>query len=119
MSKRAILHLSGDPVMAGLIGKHGTIRVPAKRQPLFQALTRAIVYQQLSGKAAGTIFGRFENLFPAGRFPTPEVVLEIPIERLRGVGLSRQKTSYIMDLAERSAAGAIPGLAECDLLTDE
>ena len=71
MSTRAILHLNGDPIMSGLIEKVGPIRFRARRHSLFQALTRAIVYQQLSGKAAGTIFARFMALYPAERFPAP------------------------------------------------
>ncbi len=105
--------------MHGLIGKVGPIRFRARRLAVFHALTRAIVYQQLSGKAASTIFGRFEALFPGGQFPAPEQVLEMPVERLRGAGLSRQKIGYITDLAARSAAGEIPSLDACDLLADD
>jgi DNA-3-methyladenine glycosylase II len=73
----------------------------------YQALTRSIVYQQLSGKAAGTILGRFNALYDEGN-PTPEAVLETSDEKLRAVGLSRQKIGYLRDLSAKIAAGALP-----------
>ena len=72
----------------------------------FKALIRAIVGQQLSTKAAATIFLRFEGLFEA--FPTPSQVLAVPDERLRGVGLSGQKTAYLRDLCRRIKDGQLP-----------
>lgn len=71
---------------------HGTPADP------FYALTRSIVYQQLSGKAAGTIYGRFMTLFPAQR-PTPKVLLTLSDESIRATGISSQKLSYLRDLA--------------------
>jgi DNA-3-methyladenine glycosylase II len=70
-------------------------------------LIRAIVYQQLSGKAASTIHGRFEALY-GGRPPTPHELLATPDEKLRAVGLSGAKTAYLKDLAARAAAGTLP-----------
>jgi len=67
----------------------------------FEDLVRAIVFQQLSGKAANTIYLRFKALFKDSKFPLPRDILMIPFESLRAVGLSNQKTTYIRDLAEK------------------
>lgn len=83
----------------------------------FQALTRSIVYQQLSGKAAGTILGRFNALYPDGS-PAPEQVLETDDETLRSVGLSRQKIGYLRDLSAKVATGELP-LDEVEHMTDD
>ena len=73
--------------------------------PGFETLAESILYQQLNGKAAATIFERFAAL--AGDPITPEGVLKLSDEQLRGVGLSKQKASYLKDLAAKTAAGAI------------
>jgi DNA-3-methyladenine glycosylase II len=78
------------------------------RSHYFRALVEAIIFQQLSGKAAGTILRRFRTLFPSHRFPTPEQVLAAPVAKMRGVGLSKQKISYIRDLAERVHNDSFP-----------
>src|SRR5207244_1963074 len=83
----------------------------------FDALCRSIISQQLSTKAATTIRNRFLDLFPS-RCPEPDAVLAIELPRLRGVGLSTQKTSYIRDLAERVHTGALP-LDHLDELPDQ
>jgi DNA-3-methyladenine glycosylase II len=67
----------------------------------FQSLTRSIIYQQLSGKAAGTIYDRFVRLWPKKKFPTPEDVIKISDIKLRSAGLSRGKILYIKDLASK------------------
>jgi DNA-3-methyladenine glycosylase II len=118
MSKRAIAHLNTDPVMSALIGKIGAIRLRPRRLPPFQSLTQAIIHQQLSGKAAGTILERFKRLFPDGDFPTPGQVAKSSIERLRTAGLSRAKAAYIIDLAGRCDADLLPSVSECELLDD-
>ncbi len=92
--------------MAAIIRAHGRPELKRARDP-FRELARAIIYQQLSGKAAGTICGRFEALFPGTRFPLPEQVLEMPLETLRSVGLSKQKASYLLDLSAKYAGGEI------------
>ncbi len=80
---------------------------------LFVALAEAIVYQQLSGKAAATIYARLCALFPrAHEGPTPRQILRATEERLRSAGLSRTKTLSLKDLARRTAAGELPTLAE-------
>ena len=109
MHRRALAHLrSVDPVLARVIERVGACRMdPPAAMPYFAALARAIVYQQLSGKAAATIYRRFEELY-GGRSPTPAELLATPDERLRGVGLSRQKTAYLKDLAAKADAGEVP-----------
>jgi len=74
----------------------------------FEALVRAIVYQQLSGKASATIYERFKGLFTNNQFPSPSNVLEKSHEELRSVGLSNQKASYIHNIANAFNAGIIP-----------
>lgn len=86
----------------------------------FLALARAMVYQQLSGKAASTIYNRLLDLY-ANREPGPDDILATSDERLRSVGLSRQKIGYLRDLSERVSRGALPldhveSLADADLI---
>ena len=76
------------------------------RRTHFAELARAICYQQLAGAAASAIHGRFDALFD-GEGPTPEAVLALPVETLRGVGLSGSKTASIRDLAEKVVAGDV------------
>lgn len=76
-------------------------------QKPFQALCESIIYQQLSGKAAGTILNRFVALFPNKKFPSPKQVLKIKVEKLRAAGLSGQKASYLKDLAQKFKDGTI------------
>jgi 3-methyladenine DNA glycosylase/8-oxoguanine DNA glycosylase len=119
MNKRAIEHLRTDPVMAEVMDHVGPIQMRPRRLPPFHALTQAIIYQQLNGKAAGTILGRFQALFGDHSFPAPEAVLKMSSERLRSAGLSRPKTSYILGLAQNAVDGLIPTLAQCEELADE
>jgi 3-methyladenine DNA glycosylase/8-oxoguanine DNA glycosylase len=119
MSKRAISHLSSDPVMSALIDKIGPIRLHPRRLPPFQSLAHAIIHQQLNSNAAGTILARFERLFPDDAFPTPGQVAKASADRLRTAGLSRPKAAYIIDLAKRCDAGLIPSVNDCDSLKDE
>jgi DNA-3-methyladenine glycosylase II len=119
VSKRAITHLSSDPVMSALIEKVGIIHLRPRRLSPFQALTQAIIYQQLSGKAAGTILDRFKQMFPDDEFPSPIQVAKSSVDRLRSAGISRPKAAYIIDLAKRCNAGLVPSLNDCDSLKDE
>jgi len=73
----------------------------------FHALIRAIIFQQLSGKAARTILDRFLTLYPKARFPTPEELLETSSENIASVGISQQKAGYLRDLAEKFIDGTI------------
>jgi DNA-3-methyladenine glycosylase II len=79
---------------------------------------RPIIYQQLSGKAAATIYRRFLNLYPEGDFPTPLNLLNTEIETLRSAGLSKAKASYIKDLASKVFEG-LPTLKELEGMDDE
>jgi DNA-3-methyladenine glycosylase II len=119
MSKRAITHLSSDPVMLALIANIGPIRLRGRRLSPFQSLTQAIIHQQLSGKAAGTILERFKKLFPDDEFPAPGQVAKSSVEHLRTAGLSRPKAGYIIDLAKRCNACLIPSVSDCDSLKDD
>jgi len=107
--RKAINHLKrADPVMAGVIAKVGPCRFgPITDHTHFHHLSRAIVYQQLSTKAAATIHGRFVALFPTNP-PHPRDVAAAKDERLRAAGLSRQKASYIRDLASKVHDGSLP-----------
>ena len=82
----------------------------------FGSLAEAIVYQQLNGKAAVTIFNRFAAL--AGEPLTPEGILKLSDEQLRGVGLSKQKSSYLKDLAAKTSAGLLD-FTQLPKLSDE
>jgi DNA-3-methyladenine glycosylase II len=103
---RALRHLGRvDPELRRLIDTHGPPRLAASRNHL-QSLTRAIIYQQLSGKAAATIYGRFLDLF-GGRFPDAAAIAAMPAARMRRAGLSAAKAAYVRDLAERFASGGV------------
>ena len=119
MHTDALAHLrAADPRLAAVIERVGECGFEARAEGThFGAVARAIVYQQLSGKAAGTIHRRFEELY-GGRAPTAEELLATPDERLRGVGLSRQKMSYLRDLAARVAAGEVP-IESLDAMPDD
>jgi 3-methyladenine DNA glycosylase/8-oxoguanine DNA glycosylase len=109
LARRARAHLRrADPVIARVMDAVGPYR-PAAHDigSHYEALIRSIVFQQLSGKAAGTIHGRFVSLFPAQR-PVAADLLRMPDEQLRSVGLSRQKIGYLRDLSERVHAGTLP-----------
>jgi DNA-3-methyladenine glycosylase II len=96
-----------DPVMKRALRTYGVpdLRRARPRRTHFAALTRAITYQQLAGRAATAIYGRFEALFDGP--PTPEAVLALPDESLRAAGLSGAKTASIRDLAEKVEAGLV------------
>jgi DNA-3-methyladenine glycosylase II len=117
--RNAIAHLrASDPVLAGVIRTVGPCRFqPTPDGTHFGSLVKAIVFQQLSGKAAGTIHSRLLALF-GGICPTPAEVLGAEEQTLRQVGLSRQKVLYLRDLAARVEAGAVP-LDAIDQLSDE
>ena len=110
---RAILEASAevarrDPAMRRIVETVGPadMRRGRPKRSHFAELARAICYQQLAGVAARAIHGRFEALFD-GTGPTPEAVLALPEEKLRGAGLSGSKTAYIRDLATKVLAGDV------------
>jgi len=105
--------------MAGLIDRVGPPKLRPRRLPPFQSLTHAIIHQQLSGQAAGTILGRFRALFGDDDFPAPEAIVRASPDLLRSTGLSRPKASYVMGIAQKAVDGHIPTLDECDRMTDE
>lgn len=89
-----------------------------RRESHFESLARAIVYQQLHGKAAATIFGRACALTPGPRFPRPAEWLAQDPEAIRGCGLSRNKAAALQDLAERAVDGRL-GLGAAARLSDD
>jgi DNA-3-methyladenine glycosylase II len=114
--RKAVNHLKkSDPVLRAIIERVGPCRMefgPAE----FSSLAEAIVYQQLNGKAAVTIFRRFADL--AGDPLTPEGILKLSDEQLRGVGLSKQKSAYLKDLATKTAGGLLD-FVKLPALSDE
>jgi DNA-3-methyladenine glycosylase II len=103
--RKAILHLKrADPVMAQIISHAGPYKIQY-REPNFQTLVRSIVYQQLSGKAALTIFKRL--LEAAGDPLTPAAILKLRPARMRTLGLSKQKLTYIRELARLTRDGHV------------
>lgn len=117
--RKAINHLrKSDPVLAAIIERIGPCRMEYG-EPTFHSLAEAILYQQLNGKAAVTIFKRFTDL--AGDPLTPEGILNLNDAQMRSVGLSKQKTSYLRDLAEKTKAGlldfsCLPSLPEAEVI---
>jgi methylated-DNA-[protein]-cysteine S-methyltransferase len=118
----AIEHLrTSDPVLARLMDAVGPFRMRLKIAPsTFAALAEAIVYQQLTAKAAGTIFGRVCALFPRAQDGLKaEHILRVSDEKLRAAGLSRPKLLSLRDLARRAVSGDLPTLAEAHRMEDE
>lgn len=117
--KRAVEHLKNtDPVLAGIITRVGPLK-PQYRPATFENLVRSIAFQQLNGKAARTIFDRV--VCAVGGSITPESVLAVTEEQLRACGLSRQKLSYIRDLAARTQTREIeferlPEMSDSDVI---
>ena len=107
-TRRAVRHLKrADPVLARVIEHVGACRLAVRSDGAhFDHLVRAIVYQQLSGKAAATIHGRVHGLY-GDRPPTPAELAATPAARLRRAGLSRQKLGYLKDLARHAASGRL------------
>ena len=115
--RKAIVHLKkADPALRAIIERVGPYRIEY-RDPIFQTLVRSIVYQQLSGRVAGVIFGRLTGAIPESPI-TPQGVLRLTPRKMRSLGLSKQKAEYIRDLAKRTIAGQID-FAVCPDLTDD
>ncbi len=117
--RKAVAHLKKvDPVLGQVIDKIGAYKGrPTSNGTHFDAVCRSIVFQQLSGKAAGTIHGRFQGLY-GGRAPLPDELATTADEHLRAVGLSRQKSAYLKDLGSKVASGELP-IETLHELTDE
>ena len=102
---QALAHLrSVDPVIAAIIQRVGPYAMQY-HEPTFRALTRSIVFQQLHGKAARTIFDRLVD--KAGGEITPDSILKLRPTQMRAVGLSKQKLTYIRDLARKTRDGVV------------
>jgi len=117
--RKAINHLkTSDPILAAIIEQVGPCRMEFG-EPTFHSLAEAILYQQLNGKAAVSIFKRFTDL--AGDPLTPAGILKLTDAQMRGIGLSRQKTAYLRDLSEKTKAGLLeferlPELSEQEVI---
>ena len=114
--RKAVNHLKkSDPILRAIIERVGPCRMefsPAE----FSSVAEAIVYQQLNGKAAVTIFNRFVAL--AGEPLTPEGILKLSDAQLRSAGLSKQKSAYLKDLSAKTAEGLLD-FAKLPELPDE
>jgi DNA-3-methyladenine glycosylase II len=117
--RKAIKHLKkSDPILSAIIERVGVCRMEFG-PPEFHSLAEAIVYQQLNGKAAVTIFKRFAAL--AGDPVTPQGIVKLSDAQLRSVGLSKQKSTYLKDMAQRAARGELdfsrlPGMSDDEVI---
>jgi 3-methyladenine DNA glycosylase/8-oxoguanine DNA glycosylase len=104
----SIKHLSKDKHLGAFVRNYGPLTFRREHAlGAFQSLAESIIFQQLSGKAAGTILARFVALYSPKKFPAPDDVLKTKVEKLRSVGLSGQKASYLKDLAAKFKDGTI------------
>jgi 3-methyladenine DNA glycosylase/8-oxoguanine DNA glycosylase len=109
-----------DPKLAALIDRVGEFRLEVEAlQSPFVALLEAIVYQQLTGKAAATILSRVNALFRPRRGPAPDQILAAPEALLRGAGLSRGKVAALKDLAAGTLDGTVPPAAALRRMGEE
>ncbi len=114
--RKALNHLKkSDPVMAAIIDRVGPYKIEY-REPVFQTLVRSIVYQQLHGKAALTIFTRLKDAAKADPI-TPESILKLRPQTMRKQGLSQQKMTYIRELARMTRDGEV-SFEACGALAD-
>ena len=116
----ALRHLRAvDPDMAALIGRVGPFRLtPQRDREPYEALVRAIAYQQLHGRAAQMILGRFVAVYPGAAFPSPEMVLATDSGVLRACGFSAGKVAAIRDIATKAAEGVVPSRRAAARLSD-
>jgi 3-methyladenine DNA glycosylase/8-oxoguanine DNA glycosylase len=121
-TEAALQHLhANDRVLSRLITQIGEfrLRTEASQHP-FQSLVESILHQQVTGKAAAAILGRFRASFgDGGAFPTPERVVAATDEALRAVGVSRSKAAALRDLAAKTLDGTVPDGAALDAMEDE
>lgn len=114
--RKATAFLAGDPVFGPLVDEVGPLRIRRPQDTHFAALVRSICFQQLAGAAAATIHGRVVDVL--GGQVTPEAVLAVADEQLRGAGLSASKLASVRDLASKVADGTLP-LDDIDRLADD
>lgn len=116
----AIRHLSAaDAKLARLMRQVGPFAMPTREaMSPFQMLLHAIVYQQITGKAAASIHARLEALFPGGK-PGPRRLQKLSDEDLRAAGLSRPKLQAARDLAAKALDGTVPTLAKLKAMDDD
>lgn len=108
-----------DPLFMPLAAQFGAIPLPKPRTaPPYHALMRAIAYQQLHGKAAATIFGRFTDHY-GGMVPDPAVMLRTHAATMRKFGFSGSKILALRDIAAHTISGTVPTLREAKKLSDE
>ena len=114
-------HLAAsDRRMAQLIARSRRYAIiPSLSVRPFDALAESIAYQQLSGKAAATIWGRVRALYPKRRKLDPKLVLATPDKKLRAAGLSRSKVAALKDLAAKTLDGTVPSARALGKMTDE
>ncbi len=117
-SVRALCKL--DKTMAKLIQSVGPITLqPQLKQSPYEALVEAVVYQQLTGKAAATIFARVKALFPKQRFPKPKDILKTSAHKFRSAGLSAAKTAAIKDIAQKTIQKVVPSSKQISKLSND
>ena len=105
--RKAIIHLKKtDATLSRIIEKAGPYRIEFL-EPVFSTLVRSIVFQQLSGKVARVIYNRLVDAATGGAELTPEAILKLKPAKLRAIGLSKQKSAYILDLARRTKEGSV------------
>lgn len=114
-------HISGShPRMAELLARSRRYEIaPTLSIRPFDALAESIAYQQLSGKAAATIWKRVRALYPGRKYLDPKLVLATPDEKLRGAGLSRSKVAALKDLAAKTIDGTVPSARALAKMSDE
>jgi len=114
-------HLAAtDPRLAALIARSLRYNVkPVQSLRPFDALAESIAYQQLSGKAAATIFGRVRALYPRQKYLDPKKILATPNDSFRAAGLSRSKIAALKDLAAKTIDGTVPSARAIAQMSDE
>jgi DNA-3-methyladenine glycosylase II len=121
MNSKALRHLKKvDPKMRGLIESAGPCRLtPSRTLSPFLSLARSIVFQQLNGKAATTIWQRTLDLFGGARAMTPQAVLNVSNAKLRSAGLSRNKIAALQDLAAHADRKEVPSWRKLEQMSDD
>ena len=119
---KSIKHLSKDKYLGKFVRSYGPLRFRREHAlGAFQSLAESIIYQQISGGAAASILKKLVALWPRKKFPTPDDVLKIKIEKLRTAGVSPQKAAYLKDLAQKFKDGTIntalfPNMSDTEII---